>query len=28
VPTAENVVKFIYQSHSIFPYNSQAIYIV
>jgi hypothetical protein len=21
VPTAENIVKFIYQSHNIFPYN-------
>jgi len=26
VPTAENVVKFIYQSDNIFPYNLQATY--
>jgi hypothetical protein len=26
VPTAENIVKFIYQSRNIFPYNLQAIY--
>jgi hypothetical protein len=24
VPSAENIVKFIYQSHNIFPYNLQA----
>ena len=26
VPTAENIVKFIYQSRNIFPYNLQATY--